>query len=64
MGSDHVDLFFQNSNPAYLATLSSTQIENGRHYFYWYNSRVNFYTDATGWNYSPYYYSSTLFKIN
>jgi len=59
MGSDHVDLFFQNSNPAYLATLSSTQIENGRHYFYWYNSRANFYSDATGWVYSPYYYSNS-----
>ena len=59
MGSDHVDLFFQNSNPAYLATLSSQQIENGRHYFYWYNDRATFYSPATGWVYSPYYYSSS-----
>ena len=64
MGSDHVNLFFQNSNPAYLATNSSTQIEGGRHYFYYYNDRASFYSPATGWVYSPYYYNSTNIQNN
>ena len=59
MGADHTDFIFQGTNPNYPFQANSSQVDGGRHYFYYELNRVNHYTPNSGYNYSPYFYNDS-----